>query len=121
MRAGNLAPRFLQHSHDVLALGIIQILIGEFGLCGYGKRSQLRYRNAQNSTFAQNDRSLHQVFQFANVPGPVPLQKRVHRPRRDRFDVAIHSQRDLVHEIAHQQRDVLFSLAQRRHQNWEYA
>src|SRR5215471_6952758 len=67
----------------------------------------------QNSAVGGEDCALHQIFQFADVAGPVVLFKSPERLFADRSDRTFESRVVLINEMAREQRDVTQPVAQR--------
>src|SRR5262245_42486238 len=104
----------LENPHDVGALHVLEHLARR------RLRPGLWPLDPQRPLSAQDDRSLDDVPQLADVAGPrVPLQRR-QAGLIDAVDPLPHLPPDLVHERPHQQRDVLWPLAQRRHHHREH-
>src|SRR4029077_7459145 len=81
---------------------------------------KLRHDDLELRAVAQNDRSLNDILQFANIAGPIVTGERLDRLGWNAFDFPSHPSSVLLDKKASEYRDVLAALPQGRNVQWEY-
>src|SRR5258708_3848451 len=71
-------------------------------------------------TPCENHRTLNEILQFTNVPGPVPLSQAFHDSRRNTVNFLLHLFCESFDEITYQQRNIFSALPQRRYPDWKH-
>ena len=71
-------------------------------------------RDGQPRAGREDDRSLDQVLELADVPGPCVVAQRVQGLGRNRLDLPLHPRGEAPDEVPDQRLDVLRALPQRR-------
>src|SRR5262245_46538065 len=87
VRTADQSARFEKDSADMPALEVFQ----GYRQLGPVLRLRLQFidRSVQGRAFRKDDGALDEVFQFAYVAGPAPLQESIHGSRRNAIDVSI--------------------------------
>src|ERR1700733_9341965 len=78
---------------------------------------KLSERRSQGASVGKNYGSLDEVFQLADISGPMPLQEGIHGFAGNGLDSMIQAAGKFPDEVANQQRNVLAPLPQRRKTN----
>ena len=111
-RAADHPVAFPKNAKNMLTLGGLEVGVG--GLVPLVFHLQFGKRGPQRGTGRKDHRTLHEVFEFANIPRPPPVYECLHGFGRDGFDPLAHALGVSAKEIAHQKRDILAALPKRR-------
>src|SRR5713226_6406989 len=76
--------------------------------------------NVQDRSFGEDYRSLNKVFQFSDIPGPIPRFQSTHRSRGYGFDFLVHLMGIFLDKETYQQGNIPSPLTQSRHTNGKY-